>query len=145
MTVSNFELFIEPRILELGREYFLSNAVVGLRSYNGQFFEAKVWGREPYRVMLELDGDRIARSNCSCPFERGKFCKHQVALFYHLRERLFARGAMPAEESDLRRFIHELGEEELRELVLRLANTHAEVRRFLQGEFALRPKIGFLP
>ncbi|RMF23056.1 MAG: hypothetical protein D6765_13585, partial [Bacteroidetes bacterium] len=76
MTVSNFELFIAPRILELGREYFQSNAIVGLRSYNGQFFEAKVWGREPYRVMLELDGDRIARSTCSCPFERGKFCKH---------------------------------------------------------------------
>jgi len=41
---------------------------------------------ELYRVSVELeDQDDIIQAICDCPHDYGEFCKHQVAVFYTLR------------------------------------------------------------
>lgn len=46
-------------------------------------------GTDDYTVEVEINGDNnIAHSSCDCPYDMGPYCKHEVAVFYALRQML---------------------------------------------------------
>lgn len=49
------------------------------------YYRATVHGTSDYTTVVELNGDEIVRTYCSCPY--GGDCKHLAALLYEIRNR----------------------------------------------------------
>ncbi|NPV91979.1 MAG: hypothetical protein HPY50_14530 [Firmicutes bacterium] len=87
MRLKDFEDDIEAKIVERGWDYYRAGNVANLKKQGEGLYRAVVEGTERYRVEVTLSGDYIADSVCSCPYDQGEICKHQVAVFYALRDK----------------------------------------------------------
>jgi len=101
MNINDFELYIDELILERGRDYYKSGYVTSLE-YDGAKWMAAVEGNDDYTVVAVLSDDReILISECECPYEWGKHCKHKAAVFYAVRDKIKSGEILtkPAEKS----------------------------------------------
>ncbi|MDD5292929.1 MAG: SWIM zinc finger family protein [Candidatus Izemoplasmatales bacterium] len=81
MKITNFEQYIDQRILSRGYAYFLNNKVSHFKK-TGNTIEAQVQGSETYSVLIETDGKgTIIQTNCDCPHD-AEICKHIIAVMY---------------------------------------------------------------
>jgi len=96
MNLNNFEQYIDEVILKRGLNYYQNGRVESLEFEDGEWL-ADVSGSEDYRVSVGLsENGEILRSHCDCPYEFGEYCKHQVAVFYALRN-------LPKQEKESRK------------------------------------------
>jgi hypothetical protein len=87
MNLNDFEIHIDGKILARGYDYFENNCVVSIEKMDDNIYEAEVTGTELYLVNVELDGEaNIIDTQCDCPYDLGEYCKHQVAVFFTLRD-----------------------------------------------------------
>jgi len=87
MTLHNFEDCIDEVIVRRGDEYYDGEAVNDLEEIDKGRWCALVEGTEVYEVRVSLENDVIAESSCNCPYDHGPVCKHEVAVYFALRER----------------------------------------------------------
>ncbi len=98
--IDNFEHEVESVIVQRGRRYYRSGAVTECTEEDGEV-TAEVLGSENYRVRMEIDDDgTIGSHRCSCPYDYGEFCKHEVAVLYYLRD-VRKKAAHKAEVEDI--------------------------------------------
>lgn len=64
-----------------GEDYYRSGAVVDMQQ-RGDTLLAQVEGSEydPYEVTIELARGELVEADCTCPYDRGGYCKHIVAV-----------------------------------------------------------------
>jgi len=87
MNIKNFESYINSKILSRGKNYFKSGYVVSLE-YDGIEWIAEVDGSEEYTVSVSIsDNGDIISSHCDCPYDLGEYCKHEVAVFFALKDK----------------------------------------------------------
>ena len=85
--LDNFEQAVEPMIVQRGRGYFRAGRVLSCVDEDGEV-TALVQGTNQYTVKMEVDADGVVHGHrCTCPYEDGTMCKHEVAVLYYLRER----------------------------------------------------------
>ena len=130
MNIQNFESFIDSKILTRGRNYYKSGAVESLGyAEAGNFWTAGVCGSDYYSVSAELSSsNNILDANCDCPYDMGEFCKHQVAVFYAIREKIANQPTSQKRNLSSMTFMEQIeiqietkSLKELRSLVLRMA------------------------
>ena len=86
MNIKNFETKIDPTILARGKNYHDSGYVTSLE-YDGEQWVADVEGSEDYTIFVTLsDTGDILDTDCDCPYDWGPYCKHQVAVFFAIKE-----------------------------------------------------------
>ena len=86
MNLDDFESYVESIILERGIDYYVSGSVVSL-DYDGTEWVAEVTGTSNYTVTVTLTEDgKITDTYCDCPYDMGEYCKHQIAVFYALKD-----------------------------------------------------------
>ncbi|NDL67800.1 SWIM zinc finger family protein [Anaerotalea alkaliphila] len=147
MHLNDFEKHIDPRILERGRDYYTSGAVLDLEEMEENSYEAEVEGTDLYTVWVDLDGDgEILETACDCPYEMGEYCKHQVAVFLalrNLREGPARHSPAPKgmekakgkEPPAIRDLLAARTKEELAAFLEELAAEQPEVRKRLRWDF----------
>ncbi len=87
LRLDNFEEVVEPIIVKRGKSYFRSGAIINFTEDAGEV-HAVVQGSERYKVSMEIDADgEIHGHSCTCPYDWGAVCKHEVAVLYYLREK----------------------------------------------------------
>jgi uncharacterized Zn finger protein len=76
-----------PESFARGRSYFDDGAVSDLRR-RADRLTAEVEGSEfePYRVSIRLHDKGVADAHCTCPYDRGGYCKHIVAVLLKLAD-----------------------------------------------------------
>lgn len=86
MKIKDFEVQINERILLRGYEYFNDGKLSDLQNEGNRYWVI-AHGTDDYWVEATVDesGD-IIESFCDCPYEDGEYCKHEVALFFTLRD-----------------------------------------------------------
>lgn len=73
-------------ILERGKRYYQSGYVRNLKKVDNQY-RANVAGTRTYRVTITVDGKRIKKMQCTCPYaEDGARCKHMAAVLYKIED-----------------------------------------------------------
>lgn len=124
----------EKRILERGRNYFLSGAVRNLHRDKDRI-TAVVHGTEDYRVKIDLDDDEIDDMLCSCPYADGGLgCKHMAAVLFSVEAADDAAESL-GEDTRLQELIAQIPEEKLRELLYQLALEDPSVFNRLRSGF----------
>ena len=88
MKLSRFENEVDPVILERGLEYFKRNKLKKVLKKDDTHFEFEVEGTKNYIVVVNFmdERDTLQETTCSCPYDQGPYCKHQVTAFYYLLE-----------------------------------------------------------
>jgi len=88
MNIRDFEEYISTVIIYRGEDYYISERVESLE-VEGNRYSAFVAGSDSYKVKVQLDdnGD-IVNSSCDCPYDMGPYCKHEVAVYYTIRDYL---------------------------------------------------------
>lgn len=131
-----------PESFRRGREYYQQGSVASLIQ-RGQQLAAEVAGSEfaPYDVRVVFDEAGIVESSCSCPYEWGGICKHIVAtLLARVHEPESVR-ELPALEDVL----SGLQREELKDLLLKLAERDPSLTGTIESELALSEASGTRP
>ncbi len=77
-TEDDISILATDRSFERGEQYY-SNGLVGKISRTGNLFESEVLGSHLYKVSLDIE-DNVMDFSCSCPYDWGGICKHQVAF-----------------------------------------------------------------
>ena len=87
--LNSFEQLIDETILKRGLEYFEQGYVSEFSTIDINEYEAIVEGSEDYTVNLIIEKDIVVSHFCTCPYDFGPVCKHEVAvLFYMLQNEL---------------------------------------------------------
>lgn len=85
-TLDNFEKKVDSKILDRGFEYYEQNYVRNLSQVSRGVFEAFVRGTERYKVTIKLKDRTVTEHLCTCPYDWGDVCKHEVAVLYYIRD-----------------------------------------------------------
>lgn len=117
-----------------GKEYHARGAVLDV-ARRGEQVTADVAGSqyEPYRVDLEFDAGGIVSADCACPYDRGGWCKHIVAVvltLVHEPESIEERAGI----DDL---LQDLSADQLRELLRQLAARYPNILDDIETQLAL--------
>lgn len=89
MNLYDFEEAVSSTIVERGSEYYDAGFVAKLVRIGDGRYTASVEGADLYEVAIQLDAEgNIISSYCDCPYDWGPVCKHEVAVYYELIDRL---------------------------------------------------------
>lgn len=83
--LDHFEQYIDETILKRGLDYFRSGRVRKFEMFGHGMWEAKVVGRENYKVVFLIEDDVVTEYGCNCPYDQGPVCKHVVAAIFYLK------------------------------------------------------------
>lgn len=83
--VEQFEQYIDESILDRGLSYFSNGHVEEVKTTTPGTTLFQVEGSQPYRVMLKIDGKVLVEHHCTCPYDYGPICKHEVACLFHIQ------------------------------------------------------------
>ncbi len=136
MNLNNFEDYVDTVILERGFYYYQDNSVLSLEETGENKYDALVEGTEMYRVSVELeDQGYIIQTICDCPYVYGEFCKHQVAVFYALRndqneDKPVKTSSSKKEEPDsLKKMLMDQDKDKLVGILLEIAEENEALKR----------------
>jgi uncharacterized Zn finger protein len=88
ITLSNFESVIDHALVKRGRRYWQHGLVQDLEEIEDGKWTAQVEGTQVYEVSISISDDAVTDYNCTCPYDLGPVCKHEVAMLYAIQERL---------------------------------------------------------
>ncbi len=130
MKLKSFESDVENKIVERGLNYYRSGDVKKLEKVGENVFSAVVFGSEKYSLYVKINGDAIVEHECDCPYDWGNVCKHEVAVFYALRN-----GNFTDTSDKLNSLLENLHESALRRFVSNLFKKDLQFRREFLREF----------
>ena len=86
MNLEDFEKSVEKKIVTRGRSYYKNDLIEDVEQVSSYEYCGTALGTRAYNVYVKLDayGSILAHS-CDCPYDWGATCKHEVALFYYLK------------------------------------------------------------
>ncbi len=140
MNLDDFEDEIDsPTILSRGLSYYRGRSVLSLEMVEPNHYKADVAGTQLYEVTLTLDDDReVEDMYCTCPYDWGEYCKHEVAVLYALRHQLNSAHHVMVErpkEVDLEALLERKSKKELLSFLLAYAKKKPDVASALVAAF----------
>ncbi len=130
MNLKSFEIEVEGKIVERGRDYYKSGDVKKLEKVGENEYSAIVFGSRKYSVYVKLKDDAIIKHECDCPYDYGDVCKHKVAVLYSIRN-----GNFSDESGKLNALLENLHESALRRYISNLLKKDSKFRREFLREF----------
>lgn len=133
MKLSNFDQFLDERILQRGLDYYQNGQVGSLKTADGSHYKARVDGSEVYKVDVFLDqAGEIVDTYCDCPYDLGVYCKHQAAVFYALEnEKSEGPQTTQLKEPDLKSVLLNQQKDKLIRIILELSEEYPEIEKSL--------------
>jgi len=93
MDLNDFEEHIDEVILDRGLSYYEDGNVISLEHDGDGTWKAVVEGTCDYNVKITVKADgKISRTECDCPYDMGRYCKHEAAVLYAIRDELHPDG-----------------------------------------------------
>lgn len=136
MNLDNFESYIDKKILARGYGYYENDYVTSVEETENNVYEAKVEGTELYTVEVELDDKvNIVDTQCDCPYDMGKYCKHQVAVFLALRDMKNNFVPKKRKAPNINEILSERTKDELVQFLLDITSEYEEIKQRIELNF----------
>ena len=84
-TLSSFDKELNEIVVKRGFEYYRKGRVKDLEQVEDGIWCALVEGSDVYDIKIAFSHDAIKEHRCSCPYDLGEFCKHEIAVLYAVR------------------------------------------------------------
>ena len=134
MANQHWKALFQPHIWQRGVDYFRNGHILELRRCKNRV-DAEVEGGEVYNVSVTLNAsaDNIVDYSCDCPYgEDGTPCKHLAALLCALEEEGTPQTETQKQETTVEELVALLSEQQMRELLIRLAKKDSHIQEILQ-------------
>jgi hypothetical protein len=145
ITLNSFEQLIDETILKRGLEYFEKGYVSEFTTIAPNEYEAIVDGSEDYTVNLIIENEIVVSHHCTCPYDFGPVCKHEVAvLFYMLQNELNLSENKPKKkkeqkkptvEKQIKTILHSLDQEALQKFIVEQCKQDKKFRNYFLVTF----------
>ncbi|GAA4059005.1 SWIM zinc finger family protein [Amphibacillus indicireducens] len=133
MNLNNFEEYIGDLIVYRGEHYYLNKYVKQINQTKNGDYKATVSGSKKYTVKVKLDqANNIIASACTCPYDFGDICKHEVAVFFELRDQNTIESV---EEPELKDLLQKLPKQKLIDFLIDQTNKNPELELELRLNF----------
>ncbi|TKC16172.1 SWIM zinc finger family protein [Robertmurraya kyonggiensis] len=140
MNINNFKSYINKTILDRGHDYFLEGRVEKAIDKGEQEYIFHIEGSDNYEVLVELDEDGdILYSECDCPYDFGPICKHEVAVFFQLKEMLNQVNVKDKnfrKEPKIQEVLKDLPREELIDIILNIVKKDDRLESSLRLKYS---------
>jgi hypothetical protein len=141
--LNSFEQLIDETILKRGLEYFEQGYVSEFTTIATNEYEAIVEGSEDYTVNLIIENDIVVSHHCTCPYDFGPICKHEVAvLFYMLQNELNLsenkpkkKQKKPTVENQIKTILHSLDQDSLQKFIVEQCKQDKKFRNYFLVTF----------
>ena len=148
INLNRFESQVNATILKRGKVYYEEGFINKVSKIDSDTYIYEVFGTDTYRVKVKSDKQKNILSSCTCPFNTGSVCKHEVAAFYDLRKRLNRKnnvevpdGLNNNSDRTLEEILVSLPKEELVRLITQRAADDPSLEHHLRLQFGkLSPK-----
>lgn len=132
MNLKNFEEDFDNTILQRGNNYYRDGAVLSIEKISENEYAAEVDGSELYNVMVEMDENgNIDDISCDCPYDMGKYCKHEAAVLYALRSSTVKTSEPAIKKANLPQFLGKCSNVQLVEIILEHAKEDKSFGNYL--------------
>ncbi len=84
--LKEFEQHIDETIFKRGFQYYKKGLVQEPVELSNGEYEAIVEGTEDYTVEITLKNGVVTEHVCTCPYDMGPICKHEVAVMFYLQK-----------------------------------------------------------
>lgn len=138
MTLYDFEEEVNGIIVGRGKDYFLNGAVKEIEEVNLDRWVLKIEGKKLYKVEIILEQDEILESSCTCPFDFGPYCKHEVAAFLALKDIIEEKEHPGNIDTRLHSIIDTLDEKTLKKIILDQAHENDLFARELIYQYEIK-------
>lgn len=133
MNLNNFEKYIGDLIVYRGEHYYVNKYVKKINQTKDGDYKATVSGSKKYTVKVKLDqANNIIASGCTCPYDFGDICKHEVAVFFELRDQ---NAIESVEEPELIDLLQKLSKQKLIDFLIDQTNKNPELELELRLNF----------
>ncbi len=144
MNLNDFEKHIDSVIIERGFDYYEDGYVTEITELKKNVWSAVVEGTGIYRVKVSINSGRIISSKCSCPFDMGPVCKHEVAVYYTIRDGASddkgETSKRETSESKLKKNLDRLTKEELISIITEHALDNNKFYNYLIAHYEVSEK-----
>lgn len=137
VNIHSFENQVSKKIVARGLDYY-ENGNILVKEYQGNnTYSFLVAGTTNYRVNVRIDDNgSILYSICGCPYDMGDVCKHEVAVYYDLRElSVEANENKPERQSDLKEALSHLTKEQLIDVLMELSSKDSVLENHLHDQY----------
>jgi len=141
MNLYNFENYIDRKILSRGYDYYDNGCVSSVEEIADNVYEAEVEGTDLYTVEVKLDDkENIIYTECNCPYDMGKYCKHQAAVFLALRDiknktSVCNNTVKKKKSPDIRKILSDRSKDELVDFLVFIASEYEEIKQRIELDF----------
>ncbi|HEM5204645.1 TPA: hypothetical protein U1340_001017 [Streptococcus suis] len=133
--MENWMDYFKPYIVDRGCSLFLDDAVQGLQK-TSDGYNAHVIGGQVYEVEISFEHGQLVNMWCECPYaQEMNHCKHMAAVLFAISE-LDSQPALEGKDVSLAQLLDKLTVEQLRAVVLELAQEDRELANRLQLRFS---------
>ncbi|SDK78862.1 SWIM zinc finger family protein [Alkalibacterium thalassium] len=145
INLRQFEKQINSTILKRGKQYYEQGLIEKIYQTDYDSYEADIFGTYVYNVKLKMNKHEVIHSSCTCPFDFGPICKHEVSVFYKLRE-LMEKGNLiegskefqPNDAYTLEELLDSLSKEELVRFIMQRAANDSSLEHHLRFKYGER-------
>ncbi len=109
ISLNEFEQHIDEDILKRGLQYFKKGYVTCVDELSGGEYEATVEGSETYTVHMEIKNGVMNACYCTCPYDWGPVCKHEVAVMFYLQQKELGIETKPKKDAKKNQVMASLG------------------------------------
>ncbi|WP_074416157.1 SWIM zinc finger family protein [Streptococcus suis] len=133
--MENWMDYFKPHIVDRGYNLFLDDAVQGLEE-TGEGYYALVSGSQVYEVEIDFEHGQLVSMWCECPCaQEMNHCKHMAAVLFAISE-LEGQPAVEGKGQSFAQLLDKLTVEQLRAIVLELAQEDRELANRIQLRFS---------
>ncbi|HFI0467657.1 TPA: SWIM zinc finger domain-containing protein [Streptococcus suis] len=133
--MKNWMDYFKPHIVDRGYSLFLDDAVQGLEE-TGEGYSAHVIGSQVYEVAIDFEYGQLVSMWCECPHaQEMNHCKHMAAALFAISE-LEGQPVVKGKDVSLVQLLDKLTVEQLRAIVLELAQEDRELANRIQLRFS---------
>lgn len=144
MNLDNFEKEVDEMILLKGHEYYENGSVTEVKEIRKNEWSATVKGFNLYHLKITIKEGEIIYSECSCLYDTGPVCKHEVALYYKIRDELAGKSdensIEQTTEERLKELFQKMKKEELLDIIIEQALNDDKFYNYLLAQYEMPGK-----
>lgn len=134
ITLHQIQRLADPKVFERGKHYHEDGSIIN-RVQREHQIEAFCHGSGmyPYRVTAILNDKGYVSSTCTCPYDWGGICKHEVALLltYLLESKTFEQRPTTTE------LLRDKSQADLISIIEKMTNQYPQLLEYVDEELEL--------
>lgn len=147
MNLQDFKNKLDKNLYDKGLEYYIENRISDIKEYSANMWQLKTTSPDTKTIYVQLNKKyEIVKSFCNCSNSDHFFCKHEIASYIALSEKILANTDFEIEhdlkiseemknEIQIEKLINSLNPSEVKHLLIKFALENSTIQNHLLTKY----------